>query len=119
MRSGGWGRARSVLRAWGGLAEGRGRTFRHWPPKTYPRPSRDAAPQGVVFSLTRRLYAESHNVEGGGGRDYVVKRFRKIVFRAEAGRVVLAACCEHAASMAGVGAFGVRGRVRPYFAQYR
>ena len=42
----------------------------------------------------------------------MVKRFRKIVFRAEAGRVGLAACCGHAASMAGVGAFGVRGRVR-------
>ena len=42
----------------------RGITFRHWPPKTYPRPSRDAAPQGVVWSLTRRLYAESHNVCG-------------------------------------------------------
>ena len=39
------------------------RTFRHWPTKTYPRPSRDAAPQWLVYSLTRRLYAECRNVE--------------------------------------------------------
>ena len=39
------------------------RTFRNWPTKTYPRPSRDAAPQWLVYSLTRRLYAECRNVE--------------------------------------------------------
>ena len=39
------------------------RTFRYWPTKTYPRPSRDAAPQWLVYSLTRRLYAECRNVE--------------------------------------------------------
>jgi hypothetical protein len=38
------------------------RTFRNWPTKTYPRPSRDAAPQWLVYSLTRRLYAECRNV---------------------------------------------------------
>jgi hypothetical protein len=39
------------------------RMFRNWPTKTYPRPSRDAAPQWLVYSLTRRLYAECRNVE--------------------------------------------------------
>jgi len=41
------------------------RTFRYWPTKTYPRPSRDAAPQWLVYSLTRRLYAECRNVQPG------------------------------------------------------
>jgi hypothetical protein len=40
------------------------RMFRYWPPKTYPRPSKDAAPQWLIFSLTRRLYAECRNVVG-------------------------------------------------------
>jgi len=31
----------------------------------YPRPSRDAAPQGVVWSLTRRLCAKCRNVGKG------------------------------------------------------
>ncbi len=39
------------------------KTFRNWPTKTYPRPSRDAAPQWLVYSLTRRLYAECRIVE--------------------------------------------------------
>ena len=52
------------------------RTFRYWPPKTYPRPSKDAAPQWLVFSLTRRLYAKCRNEMGdpanvlGGMRGY-------------------------------------------------
>jgi len=45
------------------------RTFRYWLPWTYPRPSRDAAPQGVVWPLTRRLCAKCRNV-GQGKKDY-------------------------------------------------
>jgi len=41
------------------------KTFRYWPTKTYPRPSRDAAPQWLVYSLTRRLYAKCRNVGKG------------------------------------------------------
>jgi hypothetical protein len=37
-----------------------------WPPKTYPRPSRGAAPQLMGWSLTRRLSRESRTVEERG-----------------------------------------------------
>jgi hypothetical protein len=37
--------------------------FDIWSPKTFPHPSRDAAPQWLVYSLTRRLSAECRNVE--------------------------------------------------------
>ena len=44
-----WKRMRSKIR-------------KHWPPQTCPRPSGNAAPQGVVMSLTRQLSMECGNV---------------------------------------------------------